>query len=145
SYDLLLGRFTFDIWEPYWPAQTGPIAEKFNQLTKYVASRSRTASTWKNTVFLKSIEQLKELKASEGPDLQMWGSAHLSQSLMEHSLVEQMNISIHPIILGKGKKLFRDGAVPGNFKLTEHAVSTKGVILATYEADGEVEFGIAGE
>ncbi len=85
------------------------------------------------------------MKASEGPDLQMWGSAHLSQSLMEHSLVEQMNISIHPIILGKGKKLFRDGAVPGNFKLTEHAVSTKGVILATYEADGEVEFGIAGE
>ncbi|KQS27994.1 dihydrofolate reductase family protein [Dyadobacter sp. Leaf189] len=146
-YDLLLGRVTYEIWEPYWPAQTGPIAEKFTQVKKYVASRTRQEGSWRGTVFLNgdAVEQVKALKASDGPDLQMWGSADFIHSLMEHGLIDQMNIFIHPIILGKGKKLFCDGAVPGNFKLTRHTVSTKGVILATYEADGEVEFGNAGE
>ncbi|WP_031528151.1 dihydrofolate reductase family protein [Dyadobacter crusticola] len=147
-YDLLLGRFTYEIWEPYWPAQTGPIAEKFSQVKKYVASRTRKEGSWEGTVFLygDAVEQVKALKAEEGgPDLQMWGSADFIQSLLQNGLIDQMNIFIHPVILGKGKKLFQDGIMPGNFKLTKHTVSTTGVILGTYEADGKVQFGNAGK
>jgi dihydrofolate reductase len=84
NYDLLLGRVTFDIWEPYWPNQSGPIADKFNGIKKYVATKTRTESSWEGTVLLNgdTIEQVKALKASDGPDLHMWGSADFIQSLI---------------------------------------------------------------
>lgn len=147
SYDLLLGHFTYKIWETYWPFQGGPISEKFNQANKYVATRSRQEASWENTVLLNgdTIEQVKELRAGDGIDLHMWGSADFIQSLLKNGLIDQMNIFIHPVVLGKGKKLFQDGAMPGNLKLTKHIVSTAGVILATYEPDGEVQIGYAGE
>ncbi|CAG5069400.1 putative protein YyaP [Dyadobacter sp. CECT 9623] len=147
SYDLLLGRFTYQIWEPYWPNQTGPIAEKFNQVNKYVASRTLKEASWKNTVLLNgdTIQQVKALKASDGIDLHMWGSSDFIHSLLRERLIDQMNIFIHPVILGKGKKLFQDGAIPGNYKLIKHTVSTTGVILATYETDRELQIGNAGE
>lgn len=148
EYDLLLGRFTYNIWAPYWPnVQDNPIAEKFNRIKKYVATRTLTEATWEGTVLLNgdTIGQVKELKAGDGPDLQMWGSADFIQSLRQHGLIEQMNIFIYPVVLGKGKKLFADGTVPGNFKMTRHIVSTTGVIIGVYEPDGEVPVGVAGE
>ncbi|MCE7060656.1 dihydrofolate reductase family protein [Dyadobacter sp. CY343] len=146
SYDLLLGRFTYQIWEPYWPNQTGPIAEKFNQVNKYVATRTLKEASWQNTILLNSdtIKQIKALKASDGIDLHMWGSSDFIQSLLREGLIDQMNIFIHPVILGKGKKLFQEGAVPGNFKLTKHAVSTTGVILTSYVSDGALQLGVSG-
>ncbi|GGM96467.1 dihydrofolate reductase [Dyadobacter beijingensis] len=146
DYDLLLGRFTYHIWEPYWPKQTGPIAEKFNRIKKYVATRTLREAHWEGTVLLNdnAIEQVKALKAGDGPDLQMWGSADFIQSLRRYGLIDQMNIMIFPVVLGRGKRLFAEGTVPGNFKMTRHIVSTTGVVIATYEPDGEVPIGRAG-
>jgi dihydrofolate reductase len=147
DYDLLLGRFTYDIWAPYWPFQKSPIAEKFNGIKKYVATQTLKEASWEGTILLNgdTIEQVKALRASDGIDLQMWGSADFIQSLLRYGLIDEMNIWIFPLLLGKGKKLFQEGAVPGNFKLTNHAVSTTGVILTTYEPNGEVPIGHAGE
>jgi dihydrofolate reductase len=147
EYDLLLGRVTFDIWEPYWPKQTGPIADKFNKINKYVATRTLKESNWEGTVFLNgdTIEQVKALKASDGIDLHMWGSADFIQSLFENSLVDRMNLWIYPVVLGKGKKLFAGGTIPGAFKLVKHVVGSAGLIFASYEANGEVQLGRAGE
>ncbi|MCE6988054.1 dihydrofolate reductase family protein [Dyadobacter sp. CY323] len=147
DYDLLLGRVTYDIWEPYWPFQTGPIADKFNGIKKYVATRTLTESSWDGTVLLNgnAVEQVKELRASDGIDLHVWGSADFIQSLFEHGLVDQMNLWIYPVVLGKGKKLFAGGTMPGGFKLRKHVVSGMGVICASYEAAGAVQVGRIGE
>lgn len=91
-----------------------------------------------------TIEQVKTLKAEDGVNLQMWGSANFIQSLLQHGLIDQLHIWIFPDVLGQGKKLFADGTVSGNFKLTSHDVSSTGVILTTYEPDGEVPIGRAG-
>lgn len=147
DYDLLLGRFTYDLWAPYWPFQKGPIAEKFNGIKKYVATKTLKEGSWKDTILLNddTIDQVKNLKASDGVDLQMWGSADFIQSLLRFGLIDQLNIWIFPVILGKGKKLFREGIASGNFKLVKHTVSTTGVLMSTYEPNGEVPIGHAGE
>ena len=137
-YDLLLGRVTYQIWEPYWPFQKGPIADKFNGIKKYVATQTLTESAWEGTVLLHgdTIEQVKALKVSDGPDLHIWGSANFIQSLLENGLIDQMNLWIYPIVLGSGKKLFAHGTLPASFKLAKHAVSPMGVFVGTYEVDG---------
>ncbi|MCF0050624.1 dihydrofolate reductase family protein [Dyadobacter sp. LJ53] len=147
DYDLLLGRFTFDIWEPYWPKQSGPIAEKFNKIKKYVATHTLTEASWDGTVLLNgdAIAQVKELKASDGPNLHIWGSADLIQSLFQNGLIDQINVWIYPVVLGKGKKLFAGGTLPSGLKLTKHAVSSTGVICASFELNGKVPTGNAAE
>ncbi|KAA0992961.1 dihydrofolate reductase family protein [Dyadobacter aurulentus] len=146
-YDLLLGRVTFQIWEPYWPFQSGPIADKFNSVKKYVATQTLKDSSWEGTVLLNgdTIEQVKALKASEGPDLHIWGSSDFAQSLFEKGLIDQMNLWTYPVVLGKGKKLFRETALPGNFKLTKHIAASTGLVISTYEADGKVKIGNSAE
>jgi len=142
--DLLLGRKTFDIWEPYWPKN----ADKWpgiNEVTKYVFSNTVTESNWENCVFLTDIEDIKKLKNTEGSDLKMWGSSELIQFLLKHDLVDEFWLNIHPIILGKGKKLFDDAAIPAAFELTESHTTTKGVIMANYKKAGEVKTGAIGE
>lgn len=146
DYDLLLGRFTYNIWAPYWPSQNGPIAEKFNGIKKYVATQTLQEASWENTILLNgdTIQQIKALKADEGNDLQMWGSSDFIQSLLANGLIDQMHLWIFPVVLGKGKKLFREQTLAGNFKLIKHSVSTTGVIMTIYEPNGEVPIGHAG-
>lgn len=136
--DYLLGRKTFEIWADYWPehADTWP---GINQGTKYVLSRTIKKSDWKNSVFLKSPADIKELKNSEGSDIQVWGSSELIQLLLKHDLVDELRLKIHPLTLGKGKKLFDNGAIPAAFALKESTVTTTGVIMANYKRAGEVE------
>lgn len=147
DYDLLLGRFTYGIWAPFWPVQTGPIAEKFNKIKKYVATRTLTEGSWEGTILLTgdTLEQVKALKASEGPDLHMWGSADFIQTLLQYGLIDRMNLWTYPVVLGKGKKLFAGGTFPTGLKLTKHAVSSTGVVCATYEPNGELPIGNAAE
>lgn len=147
EYDLLLGRFTYDIWAAYWPFQNGPMADKFNGIKKYVATQTLQQASWEGTVLLNgdTIAAVKELKNSDGPDLQMWGSANFIQSLLQHQLIDRLHLMIFPLALGTGKKLFAGGLVPGSFKLTQHTVSSTGVIMATYEPNGEVLIGHAGK
>jgi dihydrofolate reductase len=124
--DLLLGRKTFEIWEGYWP-QHEDIWPGINNVKKYVMSTQRNTSSWENSIFLNSIDDIRQLKNSNGSDLQVWGSSILIQSLLKHDLVDELWLMIHPITLGQGKKLFVDGAIPAAFRVNETLVTPNGV------------------
>ena len=141
-FDLLLGRKTFDIWAPYWPLHND-FWPGVNTATKYVASNTITSHEWQPSVFLNGdiAEKLTKLKQTEGPDLHVYGSANLVQTLMKHDLVDAFWLKIYPITLGSGKRLFVDGTIPAAFKVTESAVTSKGVIIVNYERAGRVPTG----
>jgi dihydrofolate reductase len=143
--DLLLGRKTFDIWAAFWP-QHGDIWPGANTATKYVASNTMTSSEWQPSVFLNGdvAKKVAELKQGEGPDLHIWGSGNLLQTLMKHDLVDNFWLMIYPITLGEGKRLFAEGTIPAAFKVTESIVGSSGVILVNYERAGAVKTGTAG-
>ena len=130
--DYLLGRKTFEIWEPYWPEHAG-IWPGINDGTKYVMSKTKKKSDWKNTVFIESLEDIQKVKNSKGSDIQVWGSSKLVQLLLENDLVDELRLKIYPLTLGEGKKLFVDGATPAAFTLTESLVTSSGVIIANYQ------------
>ena len=135
-FDLLLGRKTFEIWEPYWPKH-GDIWLNVNKATKYVASNTRASSEWQPSVFLSGdiAGEVAKLKQQQGPDLHVWGSSELLQTLMKHDLVDVFWLMIYPVTLGSGKRLFADGTIPLKFKVTESMVGTSGVIVVNYERD----------
>jgi dihydrofolate reductase len=139
----LLGRKTFEIWEDYWP-EHADFWPGINDGTKYVLSKNRKKSNWKNSVFLKSLADIKKLKNSKGSDIQVWGSSELVHLLLKNDLVDELRLKIHPLTLGKGKKLFDNGAYPTAFTLTESTVTTTGVILANYKRTGKVKTGTVG-
>jgi len=141
--DLLLGRKTFDIFESYWPKHAD-FWPGINDVTKYVLSTTRNKSDWKNSVFLDSLPAIEKLKSSEGSDIQVWGSSELIQLLLKNDLVDELWLMIHPLTLGKGKKLFDNGPIPAAFTLTESHVTSTGVIIANYKRAGEVKTGTIG-
>lgn len=136
--EYLLGRKTFEIWENYWPHH-GEFWPAINTNAKYVLSGSRTSSDWNNSHFIKNIDDIRNLKNTDGADIHIWGSSEVVHLLLEHELADVLRLKIHPIILGKGKRLFNDKATPAAFTLTEHKVTTTGVILATYTRAGDVQ------
>jgi dihydrofolate reductase len=138
--DYLLGRKTFDIWAAYWP-EHAEFWPRINEGTKYVMSGTLKKSDWKNTVFIESLEDIKELKNSDGPDIQVWGSSKLIQLLLTNDLVDELSLKIYPLTLGTGKKLFDNGPIPAAFTLTESLVTSTGVIIANYKRAGEVKTG----
>ena len=141
--DYLLGRKTFEIWAGYWP-QHGDFWPGINEGTKYVMSGTMKKSDWKNTVFIESLEDIKNLKNSDGSDIQVWGSSKLIQLLLKNDLVDELCLKIYPLTLGEGKKLFDDGPIPAAFTLTESLVTTTGVIIANYKRGGKVKTGTVG-
>jgi dihydrofolate reductase len=141
--DLLLGRKTFEIWENYWPGHAA-FWPGINDVTKYVLSTTMKKSDWKASVFLNSLADIKELKKSNGSDIQVWGSGKLIQLLLKNDLVDELWLMIHPLTLGEGKKLFDDGPIPAAFTLTESTVTPSGVIIANYKRAGEVKTGTVG-
>ena len=143
--DLLLGRKTFEIWAAFWP-QHGDFWPRVNKATKYVASNTVTSSEWQPSVFLNGdvAKKVAELKRTEGPDLHIWGSANVLQTLMKHDLVDNLWLMIYPITLGSGKRLFAEGTIPAAFKVTESIVGSTGVILVNYERAGDVQIGTIG-
>ena len=138
-FDLLLGRTTFEIWEPYWP-QHADAWPGVNTATKYVASNTRTSSKWQPSVFLNGdiAEKVAEIKQQPGPDLHVWGSGDLLQTLIKHDLVDAFWLMTYPLTLGAGKRLFADGTLPAAFKVTESEVTSKGVIVVNYERAGAI-------
>ncbi len=133
-FDLLLGRITFEIWESYWP-QHADIWPNVNKATKYIASNTRTSSDWQLSVFLSGdvAQKVANLKQQQGPDIHVWGSSKLIQTLIKHNLVDTFWLMIYPITLGTGKRLFADGTIPMMFKVTESSVTPSGVIVVNYE------------
>ena len=147
SYDLLLGRKTYDIFASYWPGITDPndpnigIARAFNGATKYVASRGTPALPWANSVQLGPdlVRSLKALKAGDGPPLFIQGSSNLLQSLWGEDIIDEFTTLTFPVVLGKGKRLFEAGAAPGALKVVRSKTSPSGVVVATYAPDGAVK------
>jgi len=141
--DILLGRKTFEIFASYWPEH----AEQWpgiNEVTKYVMSRTMEKSDWKNSVFIKSVAEIENLKNSKGSDIKVWGSGNLVQTLLENDLVDELWLKIYPLTLGKGKKLFENGAIPAAFTLIESTATPAGVIVANYKRAGKVKTGTIG-
>lgn len=141
--DYLLGRRTYEIFASYWP-EHADFWPGINDGTKYVMSTTMENSDWKNTIFLKSLAEIKKLKNSEGSDIQVWGSSKLIQLLLKNDLVDELWLKIYPLTLGEGKKLFTEGTSPATFTLTESVVTSSGVIIANYKRAGEVKTGTIG-
>lgn len=141
--DLLLGRKTFEIFASFFPEHED-IWPGVNEVTKYVMSSTLEKSDWKNSVFLKSVDDIKKLKNSEGSDIQVHGSGNLVQTLLKHDLVDELWLLIHPLTLGTGKKLFDNGTIPAAFSLVESTATPSGVIAANYRRAGEVKTGTMG-
>ena len=144
-FAMVLGRRTFDIMAAYWPhAPEDQGGKVFNEATKYVASRGRPdLEAWSNSVLIEgdATEGLAALKAEDGPELQVHGSANLIQTLLRHNLVDQFRLWVFPLVVGLGKRLFADGAIPSGLTLVDHKVSTTGVVIGTYEPAGEIATG----
>lgn len=140
-FDLLLGRTTFEIFATYWPHQEGD--NPINDATKYVASNTLREHWWQKTVFLSGdvVEQIRQLKQQDGPELQVHGSATFIQTLLAHDLVDEFWLKIFPVTLGMGKRLFGGGTMPGAFTLADSRTSPSGVMVANFRRAGEVRTG----
>lgn len=140
TYDLLLGRKTYDIFAAYWPLHADGW-KQVNRITKYAVSKTLKNPSWENTVVVKDVAALKKIKNADGPPLQVYGSGNLVQTLMKHDLVDEFWLKIFPITLGTGKRLFDTGTIPAAFKLVESKSSPSGVIFAKLKRAGEIKTG----
>jgi dihydrofolate reductase len=142
-YDLLLGRKTYEIFAAHWPKVDAPEDGGLNAARKYVASRTLDRVEWNNSTLLEGdvAEAVAKLKEEDGPEIQVHGSSDLLQTLLEHDLVDELNLKIFPVVLGTGKRLFGNGAAPAGLTLAESSVSSTGVVMATYRREGSVRYG----
>jgi len=142
-YELLLGRGTYEIFAAHWPYDEGPIADHLNGTRKHVASTTLERVEWSNSTLIEGdvASYVEDIKAHDGPEIQVHGSPGLIQTLLEHDLVDQYRTWIFPVVLGSGKRLFGDGAIPAGLRLVDSQVSGSGVTINVYERAGAVEPG----
>lgn len=146
-FDLLLGRRTYEIFAAYWPyAKEDPMGALFDRIHKYAVSSKARELSWENSTGITGdiVAELRQLKATEGPDLLVYGSGKLIQTLLKEGLVDKLYTWVFPVTLGDGKRLFAEGTQPAQWKLVESTISTTGVIVAGYEPAGEVKTGLIG-
>src|SRR5258708_3087131 len=145
-FDLLLGKKTYEIWNAYWPKQTGFIADPFNAAKKYVVSDEPMNAPWKESIVIHDdvVAKIKELKEEDGLVLHVWGSSVLIQTLLKNDLVDELRLRIYPVTIGTGKRLFAEGTIPAAFELIDSQALPSGVILANYKRAGELKTGSVG-
>ncbi len=147
-FELLLGRKTYDIFASYWPhAKTDQeVAVPFNRTRKYVVSRKPFEPSWNNSACITGdvVAQIKKLKEGKGPNLWVWGSGELVQTLLEHDLIDLMELWTYPLTIGSGKRFFAGGTKPEKFRLVDSKISSTGVIIAAYERAGGFKTGRMG-
>lgn len=139
EFDLLLGRRTYEIFTAYWPyAGDNPIANAFNKATKHVVTHTLDRFDWVNTQPIggDAIEAIRRLKTTDGPELHVWGSSELLQTLIAADLVDEFRVWIFPLILGQGRRLFEHGVPPRALSLVDSRRTTTGVLLNTYRPTG---------
>lgn len=143
AYELLLGRGTYEMFVAHWPYATGPVADHLNSTRKYVASTTLDRVEWNNSTLIEGdvASFVAELKRGEGPEVQVHGSAGLVQTLLANDLVDEYRVWIFPVVVGSGKRLFGDGAIPMALRLVDAAVSKTGVLMNTYVRAGEIPIG----
>jgi dihydrofolate reductase len=142
----LLGRKTYEIFAASWPHVTDeddPVASKLNSLPKYVASNSLRKVEWNNSTLIKGdvAEEVAKLKRQPGNELQVHGSGDLAQTLIEHNLIDEYRLWQYPVVLGSGKRLFRDGTPPTALSLVDTKTTNAGVAIHVYQPAGAVEHG----
>lgn len=141
----LLGRRTYDIFAAYWPRITEPndlIASKLNLLPKFVASRSRSTFDWNNTTLVRDVvKEAAEIKRRFGREVQVHGSCGLAQTLIENDLVDEYRLLVFPVLLGTGKRLFGNGAVPRTLTLVRSSTTSMGVVVSVYRPAGKLKTG----
>lgn len=143
-FDLLLGRKTYEIFAAHWPHVTDdPAADALNSARKYVASTTLDKAEWNNSTLLEGDvpKAVADLKAESGPEIQVHGSSDLFQTLIGHDLIDEYRLWVFPVVLGKGKRLFGEGAIPAGLKLVDSKTSSTGVVISTYERAGELSYG----
>ena len=139
EFDMLLGRRTYEIFAAYWPNQgDNPIAKAFNKATKYVVTRSRDRLDWEKSLRIDGdvVGEIRQLKASDGPALHIWGSSELLQTLIAAELVDEYRIWVFPLVLGEGKRLFENGVPSRGLTLVEARSTPRGVLVNTYHPAG---------
>jgi dihydrofolate reductase len=143
-FDLLLGRKTYQIFAAHWPhASDEEGAGPLNRATKYVVTNTLDRADWGPSQIIRGdvVPQIQRLKEQDGPELQVHGSSNLLQTLIKHNLVHEYNLMIFPVVLGHGKRLFGDGAIPAGLRQTSSKTASTGVIMATYEPAGPIQLG----
>jgi dihydrofolate reductase len=146
SYALLLGRRTYDIFSSYWPFVEGEeaaLGEAFTKADKYVLTHRDEPLEWENSHRLADIAALAAVKAGDGPELRIWGSGTLYPALIAAGLLDELTLFTYPLVVGGGKRTFRDDTPPGAMKLVDHQITPGGVIIATVRPDGPVKPGTA--
>lgn len=144
EYDLLLGKRTYDIFAAYWPYNLdNPIGEKFQRINKYVLTHSDEPLTWDNSHKLSgdTASAVRDLKQSKGRDLLIQGSSTIYVPLLAAGLIDRLMLMTFPVVLGQGKRIFDGSQAPGALKLVDSFISATGVVVTTYEPDGEVRTG----
>ncbi|MGY1803080.1 dihydrofolate reductase family protein [Blastococcus sp. SYSU D00922] len=148
AQDFLLGRTTYQLFYAAWPQMISddPVSQGLNFKKKYVASRTLTSVEWETAELLQGDvpDAVRALKAEDGGELQVHGSAGLIQTLLREDLVDELRLVVFPVVLGEGKRLFGEGTIPRTWRLTDHKVSGTGVVMTTYQRVGEVELGNVG-
>jgi dihydrofolate reductase len=142
-FDLLLGRKTYEIFAGHWPfvPENDPIGPAFTKAAKYVLTRGDEKLEWNNSHRLKTIDAVRTVKATDGPDLLIQGSTTLYPPLLAAGLIDRLFVMTFPAVLGKGKRLFGVGTPPEALKLVKHDVSSTGVMIATYQPAGKIPLG----
>ena len=134
SFDLLLGRRTYDIRAGYWPkVEKGPIADGLNAATKYVATHRPESLSWGPAEGLGAdiVEGVRGVKSKDGPDLIVWGSSTLTSVLLEQGLVDEVLLLVCPVLLGRGKRFFSDSADPRELAFVRTKATPSGVLMNT--------------
>ncbi|QJB32270.1 dihydrofolate reductase [Chitinophaga oryzae] len=140
-FDLLLGRRTYDIFAAHWPHYNDGIGKKFNQAEKFVVSHNAIPLPWQHATLITGdvVEALQALKNTDGPNLLVYGSSQLMQTLLAHRLADIVHMWLFPVTIGSGKRQFADGTLPGSWKLTDATPTSTGVIMTTYEPAGALQ------
>lgn len=137
----VVGRKTYEIFAAYWPtapAEVQAFAEPLNNLPKFVASKTmREPLAWNNSTLIAGdvVKEVAKLKRQSGNDLRVIGSGELVQTLMKHDLVDEYDLMIHPLVLGSGKHLFREGGSKQTLKLLDFKTTSKGVTILKYKTE----------
>ncbi len=141
SFDLLLGRRTYDEWAGFWPkVKDGPFADGLNAATKYVATHRPESLEWGPVGDLGAdiMEGIRDIKSKDGPDLIVWGSTTLTSVLLEQGLVDDVVLIVYPVLLGRGKRFFSDSAAPQELAFVSTKATPTGVLLNTYRYVGSL-------
>jgi dihydrofolate reductase len=144
SFDLLLGRHTYDIWSDYWPkASSSPMADRLNAAKKYVVTHRPKSLEWSPFESLGTdvAEGVRRIKSQEGRTLVLWGSSTLTSILLDHGLADEIVLVVYPVLLGTGKRFFAEGTPPRSLELVSAKAMPSGIVLISYTLGGPLKTG----